>query len=183
MAKILVLTFTNMPGGVLDAFRQGFVESACQRGNEVLVLRSNDFLSDYQNSNRLADAVDSKQLLDYIRDFTPEAVFSMNHSGMFPGLADVLECPISIWLLDGPSYLVEPEECRRLNTRYQMLTPVRAFRQDLVEGFGFQDKDVHYLPFATDFQARNKPFERNITFIGTFFSGWRLQEIIEKHLH
>ncbi len=183
MAKILVLTFTNMPGGVLDAFRQGFVEALARLGNDVLVLRSNDFLSDYQNSNLLSDHVDAQMLLDYIRDFEPEAVFSMNHSGMFPGLAAILDCPIGVWLLDGPSYLVEQEECRRQNARYHMFVPVRVFRQDLTDGFGFGNGNVHYLPFASDFEARQLPFERNVAFVGTFFTGWRLQKIIEKSIH
>lgn len=182
MAKILVLTFTNMPGGLLDAFRQGFVEALAREGNEVLVLRSNDFLADHQNSNRLAAEIDEAPLLGYIRDFKPEAVFSMNHSGMFAGLEKAVECPIGIWLLDGPSYLVEPDECRRQNSRYQMFMPVRAFRQDLSDGFGFRDENLHYLPFATDFEAKQSLFARNIAFVGTFFTGWRLQRIIEEKL-
>jgi len=182
MAKVLVATFTNMPGKILDGFRQGFVEALAREGNEVLVLRTNDFLHDYQTSNHLAETIDESALVARLREFAPELIVSMNHSGMFRNLAEQLDCPVGVWLLDGPSYLVEPDEVRRQRTRYHMFVPVRAFRDDLKDGFGFSNGNLHYLPFASDFQAQDLAPEQNISFVGTFFTGWRLQKAIEAHL-
>lgn len=182
MAKILVTTFTNMPGLVLDNFRQGLVEALAREGNDVMVLRSNDFLASYQDSNEVAESLNREMLLKQIRDFQPELVLSMNHSGIFERLSETMQCPIAIWLLDGPAYLVEPEECRRQHNRYHMLIPVRAFRDDLKDGFGFKDNHIHYLPFATDFQSAQCQFQQNISFVGTFFSNWRLQELVENRM-
>ncbi len=182
MAKILVLTFTNMPGLRLDNFRQGFVDALANEGNQVLVLRSNDFLSEYQNSNELAPSIDPAILLGELVDFAPDLAISMNHSGLFPGLSKALDCPIAIWLLDGPSYLVDAQECRAKKDRYQMLTPVRAFRQDLKSSFGFENSQIHYLPFASDFHASELSQEQNISFVGTFFSSWRLEKQLKQLL-
>jgi len=146
-----------MPNLALDNFRQGFVDALRQQGNNVLVLRTNDFLKSYQDSNKLSPEIDEQKLLKAIKQFAPDVAVSMNHSGMIPGLTDCLECPIGIWLLDGPAYLIEPDECRKRRDQYHMFIPVQAMRNDLRAGFDYDDAHIHYLPFASDFACSEEP--------------------------
>jgi len=181
MANVIVSTFTNLPGGVLDSFRQGFIDALVKEGNSVLVFKTNQFLKDYNASNVLASDIDQRQLIAVIKDFKPDLFISVNHSGLFPGLAEAIECPIGIWLLDGPGYLIDPEECRRQASRYHMFIATRAFREDLKLSFGMSDSHIHDLPLASDFRGHDSELLHNIAFIGTNFTGIRLQEIIKKH--
>lgn len=182
MAVILVTTFTNMPGKVLDNFRQGFVDSLVEEGNTVVLLKSNDFMESYQDSNRLAPGIDSQRLTDEIRGLKPDAIVSMNHSGIYPGLLEALNIKTAVWLLDGPAYLVEPDVCRKNFDRYQMCTPVSAFQNDLIKDFGYKPDNIHYLPFCSDFSSAKLLQTQNISFIGTFFTGHRLAHIIRENL-
>src|SRR5579884_360634 len=100
MARTLITTYTNMANGALDNFRQGFVDALVREGNEVLVLRSNDLLANFRESNRLPRAISRDRLLKHIRRFNPDVIISLNHSGMVEGLADAVQCPIGVWLLD-----------------------------------------------------------------------------------
>jgi len=181
MANVIVSTFTNLPGGILDSFRQGFIDALVKEGNNVLVFRTNKFLKDYNARNVLAPDIDRHQLIASIKHFKPDFFISVNHSGLFAGLAEAIECPIGIWLLDGPGYLIDPEECRRQASRYHMFIATRAFREDLKLSFGVPDSQIHDLPLASDFRAHESALVNNIAFIGTNFTGIKFQEIIKSH--
>ena len=181
MANVIVSTFTNLPGGILDSFRQGFVDALIGEGNNVLLFKTNSFLKDYHSSNCLAENIDKHLLIAAIKAFNPDFVMSMNHSGLFPGFADAIDCPIGIWLLDGPAYLVDPNECRRQASRYHVFTTAQAFRADLTQSFGMSNNKIHDLPFASDFRSYASHAFHNISFIGTNFTGLKLQEIIKKY--
>ncbi len=70
MANIIVSTFTNLPGEVLDSFRQGFVDALVNEGNNVLLFVTNQFLIDHNASNTLASNIDKQQLIDSIKDLS-----------------------------------------------------------------------------------------------------------------
>lgn len=169
MSKILVTTFTDFPNNRLDNFRQAFVNALVDNGNEVHLLLSNKFIQRYHHGNTLRADLDKQRLLDHLKGLGIEAVISMNHSGIFPGLCETLDAPFGLWLLDGPDYLIEADACRERASRYQMFVPVTAFINQLRDEFGYDRANVHLLPFCTDFRAESFDYESNISFIGTYF--------------
>src|ERR1700721_2310549 len=112
MANVIVSTFTNLPGGILDSFRQGFIDALVAEGNNVLLFITNHFLVNHNAGNNLANDIDKHRLIESLKAFKPDLFISVNHSGLFPTLSNSIDCPIGIWLLDGPGYLVDPDECR-----------------------------------------------------------------------
>ena len=183
MANIVVSTFTNLPGRILDSFRQGFVDALVREGNNILLFKTNQFFEDYNANNTLKITIDRQKLIEAIKNFNPNLFISINHSGLFNGLADALDCPIAIWLLDGPAYLLEPEECKRQAHRYQMYIATPQFRKDLIETFAFPNQKIHDLPFASDFRPYSNHQIYNVSFIGTNFTGYRFLDIIKEHGH
>lgn len=179
MAKVLLTTYTNMPGGVLDSFRQGFVDALVASGNEVLLLKSNDLIANYEATNQLAPNVNAAAVTSIISKFAPDLIISLNNSGLYSELLKAINCPIAVWLLDGPAYLVDPDEFRRQCDRYHVLTPVRAFSNDLQFDFGFDQKRIHYLPFCSDFRNRPATTIHNISFVGTYFHVGKLSKKLE----
>lgn len=179
MANIIFATFTNLPGGILDSFRQAFVDALVREGNNVLLFITNDFLCDHHSSNILAPNIDKDRLIKSITNFKPDLFISVNNSGLFPRLSQVIDCPIAIWLLDGPAYLVDAEECRQQNSRYHMFIATRNFRSDLHQYFNTPDAHIHDLPLASDFQAVSENTASNISFVGTYFTGYKFKEILD----
>ena len=169
MSKILVTTFTDFPENRLDNFRQAFVNALVENGNEVYLLLSNKFIQRYHHGNTLRPDLDGQRLLDHLKGLDLDAVISMNHSGIFPGLVEALDAPIGLWLLDGPDYLIEADACRERASRYKMFVPVTAFIDQLCTEFSYDSANVHLLPFCTDFRAYQFDYESNISFIGTYF--------------
>ncbi len=179
MANVIFSTFSNLPDGVLDSFRQGFVDALIREGNSVLLFVTNQFLVDHNSSNTLKKNIDRHRLVSAMKEFKPDLFISVNHSGLFPTLSDSIDCPIAIWLLDGPGYLIDPEQCRAKASRYQFYIATRTFRYDLNQSFAIPNSNIHDLPLASDFQAQTKEAIHNIAFVGTHFTGQKFQEIVK----
>jgi len=179
MAKVLVSTYTNFPDGILDPFRQEFIDTLVKEGNEILLLRSNDFIQDYTKNNCLLSSVDVPALTDRITSFEPDLIFSFNHSGLFHGFHKLIDCPIGIWLVDGPSYIADRDIFKRNADRYNVFSPVRAFEGDLIEEYGMQAKQIHYLPFCSNFENESHIKTQNISFVGTYFYGHHLKDKLQ----
>jgi len=180
MANVIFSTFSNLPDGVLDSFRQGFVDALVREGNSVLLFVTNQFLVNHNSSNDLRASIDKHRLILAIKEFNPDLFISVNHSGLFPALSDSIDCPIAIWLLDGPGYLIDPEHCRAKASRYQFYIATRTFRNDLNQSFAIPNSNIHDLPLASDFQAQTKETIYDIAFVGTNFTGQKFQEIVKK---
>jgi Glycosyl transferases group 1 len=176
VAKVLLTTFTNMPGGVLDSFRQGFVDSLLAQGNQVLLLKANDLIEDWQRTNRIAPHIAVGAVTAKIAQFAPDLIISLNHSGLYSELLKSFDCPIAIWLLDGPTYVVDSDEFRRQSGRYHIFSPVKAFGQELELDFCFEASRIHYLPFCSDFRNQPATLVHTISFVGTFFDVGQLNQ-------
>ncbi len=145
------------------------MDALINEGNNVLLFKSNDLCDNFQFSNELLPELDRKEITDRIAEFKPDLIVSFNHSGLYPGLVDTFGCPVAIWLLDGPAYIVEPDQFRAYASRYQVFSPVKVFAKDLEEDFGVPQSNIHDLPFCSDLVAQPLNRKQEIVFVGTFF--------------
>ncbi|MBM3695406.1 MAG: glycosyltransferase family 1 protein [Actinobacteria bacterium] len=181
MARVLVTTFSHLIGAPLEAFRESFLDALVAGGNDVLLMRTEDFMRNHFLSNELAGDVDEAGLNDEIRQFAPEAVVSFNHSGIYPSLLEATDAPVGIWLVDGPAYLVDKEGFEQHADRVHSFIPARSFEAELRGVYGVPASGVSWLPFCSDFQAREVEQTVPISFVGTFFHRVRFPERVWRH--
>ncbi|MBM3695397.1 MAG: glycosyltransferase [Actinobacteria bacterium] len=181
MARVLVTMFSHLARESLDSFREGFVGALLAAGNEVLLLRSEDFMRSHFASNQLREGVDEAALNGRIGEFAPEVVLSFNHSGLYESLLAVADVPIGVWLVDGPAYLVDREVFTRQAERYRVFLPSRAFIGELRDGYGLPASSLSWLPFCSDFRAEEVEQTVPVCFIGTFFHTIRFPKKVTRH--
>jgi hypothetical protein len=183
MAKVLVLTFSHLHDYALDSFRESFLDALVDEGNDVLLLRSEDFIERYFSNNELRPDVDEAMLNDFLREYDPDVVFSFNHSGMYPSLLEALpDTPVGIWMVDGPAYLVDKEVYQENASRYRSFLPSRAFFEELTEGYGTHPSTMEWVPFCSDFRPDGAGEQSiPISFVGTFFDRNTLKKALWGH--
>jgi hypothetical protein len=181
MARVLVTTFSHLVGAPLDAFRESFLDALVAEGNEVLLMRTEDFMRNHFITNDLYGDIDEATLNDEIRHFAPEAVITFNHSGIYSSLLDLTDAPIGIWLVDGPAYLVDKDGFKEHVDRLHSFVPARSFEGELKSVYDVPASRVSWLPFCSDFQARPMDQTVPISFVGTFFHRVQFPEKVWRH--
>lgn len=178
MSKILVTTSSSFPNNQLDSFRQAFVDALVENGNEVYLLLSNKFMRSCHLDNALHPDLDGQRLLEHLRGLGLEAVISMNHSGIFPGLAEALDVPVGVWLLGGPDSLVGAGTCRENASRYKMFVTGTASIEPLRTELSCDSANVHLLPYCTDLRAKRADYQSNVSFTGSCFIAQGFNEMV-----
>lgn len=174
MAKVLISHFSPIqdgghftPGCFFEALAKGLVDC----GHQVKHLVSTRFLPKAWNgNNQLHDDIDRERLTQDIKDFAPDLCIFGNNS--VPEVAfEATDCPVLLLLSDTVAFFNDKEKIRTraYGDRLFFYAPFERDLREIDAIFGPNaGKVIHLLP-ATGVQAEARPFEHNISFIGSNF--------------
>lgn len=169
MAKVLVSFFSGIDSDAIPAFYEGFLHSLYMEGNEVLYLKTNDFLlRPWDGENDLKLFIMRKKLKEEILKFSPDVVFAYNNSCLplefFPE-----EQVICIMEADTHLYYNDKEEIKKNPNRFKFFSSTESGLKNIPEIFGVNKKNSHRLNLATAVKSQDIPKTNNISFIGSSF--------------
>ncbi|WPY01135.1 Glycosyltransferase family 1 protein [Candidatus Trichorickettsia mobilis] len=170
MARILFSLFSNinwLDDSKIDPFYEGFINSLNKHGNEVVLLRTNNFLSD-AISNSLFDYINGNHLKDVISKFDPEFIITANHH-----IPEIIlkntNCPVLIWNADSPVWYSSKDYIKHNIDRYKFIYHGwdDAHVKVCQEIFGAKANQNFCVGYATTVQSKALPIDANIKFVGT----------------
>ncbi len=184
MAKILFSAFSNINwinNTAIDPFYEGFINSLIEHGNEVMLLRSNDFLR-YRANNTLNSTIDSAKLLQAVNKFNPDFIIAANH--VIPQIIlDNTTVPVAVWTSDSPEYYDAKEYIKKNISRYTFLHHGwNNHHTNLCQEMFAAKKEQNFsIGYATNLKARNNTIESNIAFIGTLGYADKIKNYLKKN--
>lgn len=170
MANIILSTYSNVTWTNVryhDSFIEGFINALKRTGNKVMVVRTNEFLTD-QISSTPRKWMDISKITKSIQEFQPELIITFNNSLPCPQLLEVTDCPVVLYASDAPSFFVAKDLIRKYQERYYFLDLTEKVTAALKQEFPYI-KPSHYIPFghATDLEARDIPQDIDMSFVGS----------------
>ena len=170
MAKIIFSTVSGLPNAKkLPCFYEGWVNALAREGNEVLVIITNNLMSNIWSSNASKSNLDKSALDKFIINFAPDLVITCNNS-LYENMPKLASCPIIIYASDSPAVFSDRDILRKNLGRYDVMVAGIDSLPMVEEYFGPNAKSLNLMNFATDFIAQDLPQDKNISFIGTNFS-------------
>ncbi len=170
MARIVLslysnVTWTKFP--YLDSFVEGFTDSLRRAGNDMLILRNNEFVG-HQYNHELRQNLDYPQLINDVTAFNPDLIISFNNSVPHPDLIHETGCPIIVYASDAPCYFLFKETIKQHSDRYYFLHSAKQMTESLKTEFPFLN-DSQFIDFgyATDLRAADYSQDINISFVGS----------------
>lgn len=159
-------------------FWDGFVQDLRNEGNDVLVVNTAYFNS--YKSNVVKNPRINEYLLEGAKSFNPDLMIAFNHR-IPQCYLDSFDVPIIIWDGDAPEFLCDLEGILDSKDRYTIFTISEEWQRDYLD-YGFDQKNIYYVPPATS--IRSKPCDQmmNISFLGSrvYQSKW-VEERIKTH--
>lgn len=174
--KVLYLSYGYMESGRLEPYRERIALLLAAAGCEILTIKTNSFFYDYSHLPRSTGA--GKMVADAVRSFTPDAVVSINRTGLTPEIVDLLP-PYTkkiTWFQD-PHYYATPE-LNRFDDRdiLYFIFPNLNVYQNLLRDFalkhGAKESQIFNVPFCLDdftFQPQGEDRDINISFVASSF--------------
>ncbi|WP_147276945.1 glycosyltransferase [Runella aurantiaca] len=170
MAKILFSAFSNVtwtPEKHLDSFVEGFIRSLARSGNEVLNIRTNDFVK-HPITSKLIPFIDKAELQKKIKDFNPDLIITFNNSFPFEEVVSETNCPIALYVADGPDFFAFKDLISKYADRYHFFKMNENIYNTLLRSFPNINPDRFFdFGYATDFNAREVEQNINISFLGS----------------
>ena len=144
-------------------------------GNDVLLFNLSGCKVD-----AVGEEIKDKNLIHtQIREFSPDLAIAFNNQ-IFEGIFDVVDCPVACWDADSLDKFACKDFLKRNIEKYTMITSYEGFINDYIN-FGFNKKNVHYIPLATSVRKENLIPDKNISIIGTSFDhDHSIQEQLDK---
>jgi hypothetical protein len=172
MARILFSAYSNIiwvEWRAIDPFYQGFLSSLKEAGNDVLFIRTNDFIDQFDCA-QWHFAVKKNILLEEVRRFDPEIIITANNSLPYEILRETT-CPVLVYTADAPAHFASPEKIRKNIGRYAFIHGWdRTLGEVCVNHFHCKPEQNIYAGYFTAIRAETRPVRNNIVFIG--FLGW-----------
>lgn len=170
MANIILSTYSNVTWTNVryhDSFIEGFINALKRNGNNVMVVRTNEFLTD-QISSTPRKWMDIPKITKSIQAFQPELIITFNNSLPCPQLLEVTDCPVVLYASDAPSFFVAKDLIRKYQERYYFLDLTEKVTAALKQEFPYI-RPSHYIPFghATDLEARDIRQDIDMSFVGS----------------
>ena len=169
--KILFLSDSYMKDGSFDPFRKEVLQALSCYGHETKAIITNHFWQNNSSDVRIFKNV--KRILDIIRRFNPNLVFSINRAGLVKAVTDVIS-PNSIiitWFID--SYERVPEYLLQFSSKdIVWLTGLREYADNFSRKYGLDKDKIVFAPFATNtsiFFPNNHTRDVDICLVGTAF--------------
>jgi len=170
MSRILFSLFSNinwLSGTEIDPFYEGFINTLLKEGNEVMLIRTNEFLP-HQHENKLFNHIDSEKLIEDIMLFNPELVIAANNH-IPQQILEIVECPIILWTSDSPAWYSDKEYIKKNIQRYKFFHHgwENMHVKVCIEAFNAREDQNYCVGHATGIYAEEKNIKSNITFVGT----------------
>lgn len=180
--RVVAFFHTYMPDGKLDPFMEGLVKGFLSCGVELHIIKANDLVPTL-GANSYSAYVDEKKLVEHIRALDPDFIFTSNRAGIGRMLIDNPGCPILTWLVDNTPFMHHGGTAENLYGASDYVFTAVTNNVRLIERDypNLSPGRVLYMPFATspDEFENAPPCEKDIpiSFIGTYFYSYRLEEI------
>lgn len=167
MANILVLyyqpTIGDNPYNLVCLYDSMFSELK-RFGNNLLLINMSVFKKDYFSSI----ISDENNIIKRIKQFNPELVLTFNNQ-VFDKLFDITDCPIALFEADAYNFFSCKDLLHKNIDRYSLFINCKEWTDKYID-LGFSKSQIHFMPVATSVKQENLPLDKNISFIGTFFS-------------
>jgi spore maturation protein CgeB len=170
MSKILFSLFSNinwLSDEKIDPFYDGFISSLTKQGNEVMLIRTNEFLSK-QDSNDLFSYININKLTEEVKKFDPDFIIAANHH-VPRCILNKINCPILIWTSDSPVWYSDKDYIKKNISRYKFLHQGwnNAHTKVCQDIFAAREDQNFCVGYATTLESKPMTIESNIIFIGT----------------
>ncbi|RYZ77829.1 MAG: hypothetical protein EOP05_00375 [Proteobacteria bacterium] len=170
MARVLVSAYSNVTWTnerLHDSFVAGLIRSLQRNGNEVLVVRTNEFLVD-QTSSASRPWMSPRTIVSKIKSFDPELIITFNNSLPSEDVIKETNCPILLYASDAPAFFVARHLIEHNPDRYFFLELSDKVTAALKRVYP-QIAPSHYIPFghATDLRAESLEQDISISFVGS----------------
>ena len=172
MARVLFSAYSNIVwvgGRAIDPFYQSFLSSLKEVGNDVLFIRTNDFIDQFDNT-LWHKGVRKESLLNEVRRFDPEIIITANHS-LPHEILQTTACPVLIYSADAPSHYASPDTIRSDIERYAFIHGWdKTLGEVCVTMFHCKPERNIHAGYYTAVRKEARPIKNNIVFVG--FLGW-----------
>lgn len=170
MARILFSLFSNinwLADSTIDPFYEGFINSLIEHGNEVLLIRTNGFLSTTYD-NTLFNHISEKKLKLTALQFNPDLIIAANNH-IPQALLNSLECPILLWSSDSPSWYSDIDYIKKNIDRYKFFHHGYndAHLKICQEMFNAKISQNFSIGHVSSLVTKDLPIKNNIVYIGT----------------
>lgn len=167
MTNILVLYYQPIIGDNpynLACLYDSMFSELKDAGNKLLLMNMSIFKKDYFS----AKIHDEDNVVNKIKKFNPEVVITFNNQ-VFDKLFNITNCPIALFEADAYEFFSCKELLHKNINRYTLFINCKEWTDKYVD-LGFSKNQIHFMPVATSVKQENLPLDKNISFIGTFFS-------------
>lgn len=170
MARILLSAFSNVTWTkekYHDSFVEGLSNALKRCGNEVFMVRVNEFVEHPVTSN-IYSFVNKKKLIEDIDKFNPELIITFNNSFPCEEFVTKTNCPILLYTADGCDFFAFKNLISAYRERYVFLNLNESVYGALKRYYPYI-KEEQYCDFGyvTDFRALDIEQDINISFLGS----------------
>lgn len=153
----------------MDPFFQGFITELSEAGNQVLLIRTNDFINTF-DIKKWHTGIDKDALVETVKRFSPQLIIAPNHS-IPDALLQCTDCPILIYSADAPAHYASPDVIRENVDRYTFLHHWdQTFGDVCVKNFGCAREQNIHTGYYTAIKSAESEIKNNLVFIGSL--GW-----------
>lgn len=168
MSRILLCAdgfFRNFSPLALEPYIQQFVDYLTENGNTVMPY----ILEDIKHKKPIKVATRKLRAIYEAKKFAPEIIFSFNNV-IEEFFLKNFECPIYIVASDTPAYWHNLDLLKKYNKKYFVLYFNDDFKDLLKDKYGIGYDRQQLLPYSTSIKTQEIEQDKNISFIGNFFS-------------
>lgn len=170
VARVLFSLFSNinwLGDSEIDPFYEGFIKALQEQKNDVMLLRTNEFLP-LQQKNELYSSISNSKLIQSVADFNPDVIIAANNH-IPKVILDSLDCPIILWTADNPSWYSDKEYIKKNISRYKFFHHGwdNIHVKVCMESFGAKLNQNFCVGHATGIQSKDSLINSNIVFVGT----------------
>ena len=173
MAKVLVTFCSGIfdgSGFLLPVYYDGFLTSLKNSGNDVKYAVTNDFItSPWNGLNETNTGVLKSKLINDIKDFNPDIVFTFNNSNL-EDIDKELDCPIVVMESDTYFFYNDKDKLKSNSNRYFYISASEEILKEMKKEFSIKDDKAIISKFATAIRPEKIKQDKNISFIGSCFN-------------
>lgn len=184
MSRILFSLFSNinwLGDSQIDPFYEGFIKTLRGQGNDVMLVRTNEFLPS-QQENLLFGSLSDSKLVQNVTDFNPDVIIAANNH-IPKVILEALDCPIILWTSDNPSWYSDKEYIKKNISRYKFFHHGwdNVHVKVCMDNFGAKLDQNFCIGHATAVQSEKKSIDSNIVFVGTVGHSHNMINFLKYH--
>lgn len=184
MARILFSLFSNinwLGGTEIDLFYEGFINTLIKQGNDVMLLRTNEFLP-HQQKNILFNSINPNKLAQDVIDFNPELIIAANNH-IPKVILNALDCPVALWTSDSSAWYSDKDYIKKNIHKYKFFHHGwdNVHVKICIETFNARLDQNYCVGHATAIRPENRKVNSNITFVGTVGHSQNMINFLKYH--